>query len=87
MPHKRVINVRNGFAKDVRFEVNFWKEDKALEIDEVLKEWTRITGLNFSRMPREDYSGDVTLGNEGLRVVVIEHPLDNRSKTQFSWDA
>lgn len=79
------ITVRNGFATDVKFGLNFWKDDKASQVEDVLRAWTQVTGLAFSRMPREDFSGDVTPGNEGFRVIVVEHPLDNRSKVQFTW--
>lgn len=84
--HKRQIKVRCGFAKDVHFEMDFWKQDKSEMIREVLKAWTDVTGLSFDKMPCEDHSGDLVTGNEGYIVLVVEHPLTNRSKVQFVWD-
>ena len=83
------ITVKQNFCAEVEFTTTLFSRSDAAcyqpeHVKHVLNAWRDITGLNFDKMPRVDRSAEP--GNEGYRVIVVENPIDNRSKVTFVWE-
>lgn len=75
------ITVRSFLSKEVYFRTNFLSANTPTEqIKQVLRDWSSVTGLNWSAMPMtqmESYS-------DWVEFEVVS-PLDNQSKKTFIW--
>ena len=78
------ITVRPGsLTPGVTFTCRFYGEKHEGQVKDVLETWTRITGMNFERMPRE-----WKLHEEDGQTYIwvrVAHPLDNRSDVNMFW--
>lgn len=80
------ITVRpGGINPDVTFERTFYGEPHVRQVDDVIETWTRITGLNFEKMPLEWKVIDAA-GDKFVWVKVV-HPLVNRPDVFLFWPA
>lgn len=88
----RIVTVQSFLNKEASFtttlharaQAGHYVQDFEKDREQVLKDWSSVTGLAFYRMPFKDYSDEP--GNEGYRIVEVEHPLDNRASVRFVWE-
>lgn len=78
------ITVRPGsLTPDVTFTRRFYGEKHEGQVKEVVETWTRITGMNFAKMPME-WKLHAEDGKTYIWVTVV-HPLDNRGDVHMFW--